>query len=135
MNLIIYTDGGALNNPGPAASAFAMYEGKDLLISKTFSLGNTTNNVAEYTAVLRALEEVVVVSSKQTIESISFFADSQLVVRQLGGVYKIKDHNLRSIADKIKALEMQIAKPITYTHVPREQNTFVDSLVKKTLGR
>lgn len=135
MNLIIYTDGGALNNPGPAASAFAIYENKKLLVDRSFLLGDSTNNIAEYTAVLRALEEVEILSSRHPVESVSFFADSQLVVRQLSGVYKIKEASLRTLADKIKALELKLGKPVSYTHIPREENMFVDSLVKKALGR
>jgi ribonuclease HI len=136
MTLSIFTDGGSRSNPGPAASAYVMYiEGKELL-RHAESIGVATNNAAEYTALIRALEKVVeFVKSEQikNVTSISVISDSLLMVSQVRGLYKIKNNSIFEYVQKVHALEAQINVPISYTHVLREKNTVADSLVKSVL--
>ena len=138
MELKIHTDGGSLNNPGPAASAFIMYlDGKELY-KEGKTLGTATNNDAEYTAVINALKKVKEMKNLgmlQNVSRISFFADSNLVVSQVNGLWKIKHAPIQDYVLEVRMLENEINLPISYTYVPREQNTVADGLVKKALGR
>jgi len=135
MNISVYTDGGASGNPGPAASAFVIYDesGNEVACSSK-PIGNTTNNTAEYTALINALTYIQsVLTSTNTVASISVFSDSELMVRQLTGVYKIKNEDIRRLATKVKGLSEGIVAPITYHHIPREKNKRADSLVRAIL--
>lgn len=130
--LRVYCDGGARGNPGPAASAFIVVspDGK-ILVKKGVFIGETTNNIAEYKAVLFALEWVL---DLRYSGEVIFFLDSQLVVNQMTGKFKIKNKNLLSIALKIKSLEKKFRGNIFYKNIPREQNKITDLLVNKTLN-
>jgi ribonuclease HI len=132
FDLKIYTDGGARGNPGPAACAFVVEKNNKTLFKKSKFLGVTTNNVAEYSAVIEALEwmEAKKLFSKKT----AFFLDSQLVVRQLKGIYKIKKEHLKNCYLKIKKLEEKFSS-IEYFYVPREQNFFADELLNQELDK
>ncbi|MBI4004938.1 ribonuclease HI family protein [Candidatus Roizmanbacteria bacterium] len=133
MTLTIYTDGGSLNNPGQAAIAYTLY--LDTTLLKTFSraIGVATNNVAEYTALIEALSATKDILSQKPASNIQVFSDSQLMVNQINGLYKVKEASLRDLLMKIRLLEGELHIPITYTHVLREKNTLTDSLVKKEL--
>lgn len=129
--LIIYTDGGARGNPGPAAIGIAIYEpGK--INSPIFTLGKvlgeTTNNEAEYRAVIVALEE----AAKLGAGTLEFYLDSELVVRQLRGEYKIKEPRLQELALEVFRLQNNFAR-IEFVHVPREKNKLADELVNDAL--
>lgn len=130
--LRVYCDGGARGNPGPAASAFIVIspEGK-ILAKKGVFIGETTNNVAEYSAVVSALEWLL--DSRYSGETV-FFLDSQLVVKQMTGKFKIKNKKLLDLAFKIKSLEKKFKGKIFYKNIPREQNKIADLLVNKTLN-
>lgn len=136
-SLLIFSDGGALNNPGPAASAFVVIEDGKIIHKFSKRIGETTNNVAEYQAVIFALEWLK--ENKEVLNSqpstINFNLDSQLVVHQLNGLYKIKDAKLKLLTIKIKGLEQEVDGKIFYRHIPREQNTIADALVKSVLSR
>lgn len=129
--LKVFCDGGARGNPGPAASAFVVFspDGK-ILAKEGKSIGQATNNVAEYKAVLFALEWL---SKRNKEEKILFFLDSQLVVSQLNGRFKIKDKKLLDLVFKIKELEKNFTGKIIYKNIPREKNKMTDSLVNQTL--
>lgn len=131
--LIISTDGGSRGNPGPAGIGVVIKDGeKSLLLELGEAIGNATNNVAEYTAVLTALRLV-----KEHVEwkasQIAFFLDSLLVVSQLTGVYKIKDLRLQGLCREIKLLERELGIPVSYAHVRREFNKEADLLVNRAL--
>jgi ribonuclease HI len=127
-SLRIFTDGGARGNPGPAASAFAMFDKEKLIYKDSKYLGVATNNVAEYNAVLLAYNYLL--ANKISGENLDFFLDSELVVNQLKGNYKIKKDALIKLATSIKSLEKLLKfKKISYTFVRREQNVFADKLV------
>lgn len=124
--LKINCDGGARGNPGLAAAAFVVTGNLQYMCGKY--LGETTNNVAEYQAVILALEWLA-----KNPEKADFFLDSNLVVNQLNGLFKVKDSKLRELLVKVRELEAKISTPITYSYVPRERNWEADALVNQTL--
>lgn len=132
--LTINTDGGSRGNPGPAAIGIVI-QTKDKEIIETISktIGTATNNYAEYTAVKEALSFLDKKLESKTCEvKIEFVLDSELVVRQLTGIYKIKDQTLLKLSQEIKQLATNFAN-ISYTHVRREFNKEADALVNKAL--
>lgn len=136
-DLIIFTDGGARGNPGPAAAGIVIknFQGKVLTGFGKY-LGPTTNNVAEYQGVIEALSWLIDHSYEKDKErKIYFYLDSKLVVNQLNGVYKIKDFKLKNLIVKIRELEEKITSKIFYNFIPRSENYQADSLVNQTLDQ
>lgn len=128
----IYCDGGARGNPGPAASAFVVFDEHERIIAREGEfIGNTTNNVAEYKAVIMALNWLS--KNKPSFKEIFFFLDSELVVNQLTGKFRVKDRKLQELVLQIKKLEKNIPGEISYKSVPRKENKITDLLVNKTL--
>lgn len=149
MILSIYTDGGSKGNPGPASIGIAYYLGGKIIHTYREDLGVATNNEAEYTAVIRALEKIkntlrplrnssgqessgLVDLEIQNVKKIHFYCDSSLVVNQLNGLFKVKHPGIREFVLKVRILEQEVNLPITYTHIPREKNTIADALVNNT---
>ncbi|MBI4653301.1 ribonuclease HI family protein [Candidatus Kuenenbacteria bacterium] len=127
MKLKIFTDGGARGNPGPGGIGVVIkYDNKVLEFSKY--IGNSTNNQAEYKAVILALEEAKKLSAKE----INFYLDSELVVNQLNRKYKIKNQELSFLFIQIWNLSSNFNK-ITYNYISREQNKEADRLVNLAL--
>jgi ribonuclease HI len=123
--IIIFTDGGARGNPGPAGIGAVLYsEEKEVLAQISEYIGETTNNQAEYQALLKALNKAVELQA----EEVDCFLDSELVVKQLKGEYKVKNKELAPIFIKIYNLKTKF-KRISFTHVPREKNKEADKLV------
>jgi ribonuclease HI len=131
----VFTDGGSRGNPGEAS--FGIYiESSDGNEIKSIGkrIGITTNNVAEYLAIKEALVWINDnLAHFQKLEKIYFFMDSNLAVSQLNGIYKIKNNTLREIFFKIRILESEIKIPISYKHIPREENKKADKLVNLAL--
>jgi ribonuclease HI len=127
----MYTDGGARGNPGPAASAYVL-EAEDgtTLDARGLTIGVATNNVAEYRAVIAGLERAVELG----LSRVEVVSDSELVVKQMTGVYRIKNKALLDLSLEAKALERQIGS-VTYRAVKREQNEVADGLVNDALDR
>lgn len=133
QKITVFTDGGARGNPGPAAIGVQyLTEKSEVLAELSEAIGDTTNNVAEYMAVKRALEQLGDLVADTKGMQVSLYLDSQLVERQLNGAYKIKDVNLKTYAEAIKVLEHEFAS-VTYTHVPRSENKEADRLVNEAL--
>ncbi|MFH0819339.1 MAG: ribonuclease HI family protein [Patescibacteria group bacterium] len=129
--LIIYTDGGARGNPGPAGiGVHIVDEANHLVGDYNQYIGETTNNQAEYQAVHLAMEKI----KDLGIQEIEFYLDSLLVVQQLNGVYKIKDKNLGVWFVKIWNQKLKYKK-ISFTHIPREQNKIADKLVNIAIDK
>lgn len=132
MNITVYTDGGARGNPGPAAIGVVIKKkdekGKEKVIEVSKRIGETTNNVAEYTAVVEALRVL-----KSSYGTIDFFLDSTLVVNQLNGNFKVKDPALRELLMKVRLLEQEVGGIVSYHYIPREQNGRADFLVNRAL--
>ncbi len=138
QQLYIYCDGGARGNPGPGASAFVVKDNRGTIVARGGKyLGKTTNNIAEYMAVIEALSwlEKNIPTTVKSPLIIKLFLDSLLVTNQLNGLFKIKDHNLRELVIKIKGLENQIKADIIYQHIPRSQNFQADELVNEILDK
>lgn len=130
--LVVFCDGGARGNPGPGASAFLIFQkGKEIKRDSKF-LGKVTNNVAEYYAVLIALSWILE-NKPEDINQIIFNLDSQLVARQLGGIYKVKEIKLKTFVTRIKEIEVTINKKIIYLYIPRNKNKIADKIVNDTI--
>jgi ribonuclease HI len=131
MNITINTDGGSRGNPGPAAYAFVVKNENEVLYEQKDTIGIATNNKAEYTGVMKAYEWLI--AQKDTFSRIHFILDSELVVRQLMGVYKIKDKNIMEYVRIIKDCERKMNVSISYQSVPRKDNWEADALVNQAL--
>ena len=129
MKLIIHTDGGARGNPGPAAVGVVIQTETKIIAEFGKTIGETTNNVAEYTGIIEALEFIK--SNLGSKHEIQFYLDSTLVVNQLNGLFKIKDARLRELVMTIRFLEEEIGGKIMYSSIPREQNRRADLLVNQ----
>lgn len=127
--LIIYTDGGARGNPGPAGIGFVIYdEHSNILKNVGMFIGTATNNQAEYKALIAALQE----ANRLGGQKIVCHLDSELVVRQLTGKYKIKEAGLKPLAAQALALTRKFLQ-VEFRHVPREKNKLADELVNEAL--
>jgi ribonuclease HI len=132
-SIVIYTDGGARGNPGPAGIGIVMYAddgaGNQTLVGEIKRyIGEQTNNYAEYFALITGLEEAL----KLGYTNISCFLDSELVVKQMLGLYKVKEATLQKMHATAKALVAQFAS-VKFTHVRREKNAGADALVNQAL--
>ena len=129
MKARLSTDGGARGNPGPAAFAYVL-EADDgtVLASHGEAIGVATNNVAEYRALVEGLRKAIEVG----VEEVEVVSDSELLVRQMTGVYRIKNAALRELAVEAGRLARQL-KRVEYTAVRREHNELADRLVNETL--
>jgi len=122
---VLFADGASLGNPGAAGiGAVVKAGGRTVEISEP--IGITTNNVAEYSALIRGLEE----ASALGADEITVCLDSELVVRQLAGKYRVKSRSLMPFFDRARAL-LGTFRKTTVKHVPREQNKHADRLSKK----
>jgi len=125
----IFCDGGARGNPGPSAAAFVVFKNDKAVYQESRYLGVNTNNYAEYTSLLMALEWI----NKNANSDVKIILDSELVKKQMTGEYKIKNNTLRLLAVKAKHLENKFRYSITYENVLREKNKHADNLVNQTL--
>ncbi len=134
--LFIYTDGGARGNPGPAAIGVVIKNEKGEVISKiSQTIGHNTNNYAEYSAVITALNWLKDSNMKTDTDRISFFLDSTLVVNQLNGLFKVKENSLRVLVFKVRELENAVGGNVSYAYIPREKNQEADLLVNEALDK
>jgi ribonuclease HI len=125
----LWTDGGARGNPGPAAFAYVL-EAEDgtVLAAHGEAMGVATNNVAEYSALLAGLEQAVELG----VGELEVVSDSELMVKQMRGEYKVKNEALRALSLRAEGLARRIGK-VTYTAVRREHNELADQLVNEAL--
>ena len=134
MTLNIFTDGGSRGNPGPAAVGIVIKNAaKQTLHGFGQTIGTATNNIAEYQAVIIALQWL----QQQPIKprKINFFLDSTLVVNQLNGLWKLKDSHLRQKVILIRQLEAGLNTNISYSAISRSQNSAADLQVNLALDR
>jgi len=138
MVLKIYTDGGSKGNPGQASIGMIFYLDNKTIFQHKEKIGVATNNDAEYTALIKALEILnpksqnpnkLLIANLQNIKKIQFFSDSKLMVNQVNGLFKVKNGKIKEYILKIRTLEQEINLPISYHFIPREKNTIADSLV------
>ncbi len=133
---LIHTDGGARGNPGPAAVGIII-EGESVG-KKEFGeyLGETTNNEAEYRAVIIALKKLkhLVGGEKAKGAEVEVHVDSELLEKQINGEYKIKDENIKNLFVEIWNLKTDFGE-VTFKHIPREENTEADKVVNQILDK
>ena len=135
MDFIINTDGASKGNPGPSSYGYVIKNrGGAIVHQEGEKIGLTTNNVAEYTAVVKALEYLVKRFFRKAPHKVEVVADSRLLVEQLSGRFKIKSPNLLPLVNKIRNLEIELGKVI-YRHVPREENFLADRLANRPFER
>lgn len=129
----VHTDGAARGNPGPAAIAYVINDGQSLIeFSKT--IGATTNNQAEYRALVAACQRLLETDPRES--QITFFSDSELMVKQLRGEYRVKDSNIRPHYETIQSmLELlrRAGNDLSLTAVRRHNNRRADQLANQAL--
>ena len=129
--LIIYTDGGARGNPGPAAIGAVIYdENKNRIAEISEFIGRATNNQAEYRAVLAAIKKAKSLGA----DELDFYLDSELAANQLAGNFKIKSKELASLFVQVYNETLNFKK-VSFNYIPREQNKEADRLVNQALDR
>jgi ribonuclease HI len=129
VKAILYADGAARGNPGPAGAGAALLTPDNHLIAEIARpLGHATNNVAEYTALILGLEE----AHKRGVDDIEVRMDSLLVVEQMNGRWKIKHPNMKPLAIRAGELWRTFPKR-SITHIPREQNALADMLSNRAI--
>ena len=148
MNLDVYCDGGSRANPGNAACAFVVYErfgntagNLRKIVGKGTFLGVATNNVAEYKAVVEALDWLLgFARTNSGIEKITFNLDSNLVASQINGLFRVKENRLITLFGQVRLMLEALAKllpgtKVCFQYIPRAQNSEADGLVNLTLDR
>lgn len=130
-NFVVHTDGGARGNPGPAAIGVVISQNDSPLVERQRAIGTATNNQAEYRALLWA---VVLVEAVATLgDTVEFRLDSELVVKQMQGKYRVKDADLNILKTQIDHALQDADFTFTFIHVPRAQNKRADALVNAAL--
>ena len=131
MKATLYTDGGSRGNPGPSAFAYVL-EADDgtVLDSRGEAIGVATNNVAEYRALVAGLAR----AAEAGVTDLEVVSDSELLVKQMRGEYRIKNRALQELSLEASRLAREVGK-VTYRSVRREQNELADQLVNDALDR
>lgn len=128
---ILFTDGGARGNPGPAGSGAVIKDAHGVVLKKAHrALGHRTNNYAEYVAIILALETLkkIVPEKKREAVQVEVRMDSQLAQRQLSGEYQIKEETLWPLFIKIWNMRVADFPNIRFVHIPREENKEADEM-------
>lgn len=129
MHINLFTDGGSRGNPGDSAIGAVLYDETGHTVAEISEyIGITTNNQAEYRALIAALER----AQQLGASTVNVFADSELMIKQMKGVYRVKNPELAHRFMEAIALARNFSK-ITFTHVRREKNKAADALVNKAL--
>lgn len=125
----VFTDGGARGNPGPAGAGVALFDEEgNMIIGNARYLGVSTNNQAEYEAVIDALT----LAKKYRATHVDVYADSKLIVEQLNRRFRVKDQKLAVLFVKAYNLALQFVQ-VTYTHIPREKNKVADKFANQAM--
>ena len=134
MQISVYTDGGSRGNPGISGFGIAVLDQHgDIIYKLSKFIGIKTNNEAEYFAILEALTWV---RDHQTeFSSVNFYSDSQLIVRQLNGLYKVKAANIKALYQLALSLISEIKITCTFHEIFREKNSLADSLANLAMDR
>ena len=129
MKAVLYTDGGARGNPGPAAYGFVLEaEDGDVLAAEGVAIGSATNNVAEYSGLVAGLTRAL----ELEVDDLEVRSDSELMVKQMRGEYKVKNEALRAL--NVQAARVaRLVGEVRYVHVRREKNELADRLVNEAL--
>ncbi|MCW1949059.1 MAG: ribonuclease HI family protein [Candidatus Shapirobacteria bacterium] len=136
MFINVYTDGGSRGNPGISGYGLVIYDHQNKILYKEGKfLGIKTNNEAEYSGILAALSWIKNHKDLYQISQVNFFADSQLMIRQLQGIYKVKAPTLLPLYAQVQQLLTQISLPTKYTDVRREFNKLADELANQAMDK
>jgi ribonuclease HI len=128
MKIKIYTDGASRGNPGEAGAGVIVKDFEDnLILSKYKYIGKATNNQAEYAALEIAIKEILKTFHERERLHMEFYLDSELVVKQMNGIYKVKNRSLISYKFRIEKL-LSSFKKYSFYHIPRELNKEADKL-------
>ena len=130
MRLEIFTDGACSGNPGPAAIGVVIKKNGETIKEISRSIGNATNNIAEYTAMIWALQEALVLKADEVFVK----TDSELMYKQIIGEYKVKHEGIKPLFDQVKHLAGGF-KQVEFKHVLREKNREADKLACLGLSR
>lgn len=133
--LVTYSDGGSRGNPGPSAcGAVIMNDSGEIIAQASEYIGKTTNNQAEYEALILALQKAKIIFKSMRIKKgdLECYLDSELVVKHLNHQYKIKDEGLQLLFIKVWNLMLDFGS-VKFIHIPREKNKLADALVNKEL--
>ncbi|MBE0416429.1 MAG: ribonuclease HI family protein [Coriobacteriia bacterium] len=126
---VLYTDGGSRGNPGPAGSGFVLRDGSGAAVCAAgYFIGEATNNRAEYDGLIRGLSS----AASHGCRSLEVRMDSELIVRQMTGRYRVKNDGLKEPFARAKAL-MGRFDHVSFVHVPREENTEADRLANEAM--
>jgi len=128
MDATIHIDGAARGNPGPAAYAVVLARPGEPVVEESGTLGTATNNVAEYTALVNALH----LASELGLKTLDVFSDSELLVKQMAGEYRVKHPDLQPLHKEASELRKGFAS-VRISHVRREQNKRADALCNEAL--
>lgn len=132
MKLRAWTDGASRGNPGDAGIGVIVKNEKgDIVLEERRYLGKTTNNQAEYTALIVCLEGVIAHADALQCTELAVFADSELMVKQLKGEYKVRDEGLKIQYARVRGLLQKIGFNFSISHVPRSQNKEADRLANE----
>jgi ribonuclease HI len=128
-HLKLFTDGASRGNPGESAASYFLFDKEETLIDfGGILLGLNTNNVAEYTGLIMGLKA----ARKHMIQNITCYLDSELIVKQLNGIYKVNDMKMKKLFEEVQILKNKF-DTITFNHIPREKNKHADKLVNLLL--
>ena len=128
--VFLYTDGGSRGNPGPAGIGVVILNDRKKKIKELYKyIGETTNNIAEYNAILLGLEEAVNLKANDVV----IYMDSELVARQLNGEYKVKDSNIKFLFEKILGI-LKKFNSFEIKHIERSKNKEADKLANKAIN-
>jgi ribonuclease HI len=131
MKLLLFCDGASRGNPGPAGAGAALYDEHGAEVAAIYKfLGQATNNEAEYTGAIIGLERAIALGARR----VALRADSQLMVRQLLGLYRVKAAHLRPLHERVIGLLSKL-EGWEAEHVPREQNGRADALANEAIDR
>lgn len=136
MQFSVFTDGGSRGNPGPSGFGVVVVDSNKNIIAKLKKyLGTKTNNEAEYLALVEALRWLNENISNYPIDSVTFYADSQLMVRQMQGIYKVKSGNIAPLFSEAQKLLSALHLSYQFIDIPREKNSLADSLANEAMDK
>lgn len=136
MLISVYTDGGSRGNPGVSGIGIAIYDERSRIITRISKfVGVKTNNEAEYLALIEALTWIRDHRSQLDISQIDFYSDSQLLIRQMSGKYKIKAANIKPLHLITQSLISTLNLPHSFNEILREQNPLADELANRAMDR
>jgi ribonuclease HI len=136
MKVSVYTDGGSRGNPGHSGFGVVIYnDARQIIAQISKYIGLATNNEAEYSALIESLLWLRDNSSIHQVSEVTFYSDSQLMVRQLQGRYKVKAPNILPLFNQAKTLLNSLNFNYQFSDIPREQNSLADQLANDAMDR